>query len=80
MTSRGNLIAVSRSRKAATAMMTVAMPAVSSKRATCPTDTWQTGQTGTSTAASTACAWSNSTHFGPVCLSKGSCAQAPTKE
>lgn len=45
----------SRGRKTRVAMTTVEMPASSKSRAMCPTDTWQTGQAGTSKATSMAC-------------------------
>lgn len=53
--SLGSSITSIRGRKAATAMVTVGIPSISSNRATCPTDTWHTGQTGTSSAASICC-------------------------
>ena len=40
--------------KALEAIITVGIPPVSSARLMCPTDTWQTGQTGVKTTASIA--------------------------
>lgn len=46
-TSRGSAIASSLGLNTAQATITVGVPASSNNRATCPTDTWHTGQTGT---------------------------------
>lgn len=69
-----------RSRNARTATITVEIPEASSNRATCPTDTWQIGQTGTSSAASTCFRANIATHSGPASLRSGIWAVAPTKE
>ncbi len=45
-------------------MMTVGMPTDSNALLTCPTDTWQTGQTGTRTAASQPSSLTLSAHSG----------------
>ena len=66
--------------KAFTAMTTVGMPAASKALDTCPTDMWQTGQTGTSTAASAPAPLIFSTHSGRIFLISRFWEQAPTKE
>ncbi len=63
-----------------TAIMTVGIPDSSSNLATCPTDMWQTGQTGTRSAASICAACNNWTHFGPVLFGRRVWEHAPTNE
>ena len=77
---RGGFMASRRFRNAVTATMTVEIPDASRALAKCPTDTWHTGQTGTSRATSISCCFSMSVHWGQLCLSRRVWAQAPTKE
>lgn len=77
---RGSDIILIRVSNDLTATTTVAMPDDSSSLAICPTDIWQTGQTGTRTAACTPSCLNFSTHPGRVFLSSRFWEQAPTKE
>ena len=61
---RGSFISSARCRKALVTIVTVGMPDSSIDRATCPTDTWHTGQTGTRSIRSTSCARIRSSHPG----------------
>ena len=80
ITARGSFMVLARKPRAPDMMTTVGMPASSSMRATCPTDTWQIGQTGTSSMASTARSLSMATQRGACFFNSGICAVAPTKE
>jgi hypothetical protein len=79
-TARGTFIDSMQSRNALIATITVEIPVSSRSRATCPTDTWQTGHNGTSSAASILSSRSISAHSGPTLLSNLLCDVAPTNE
>lgn len=76
----GRFIASSRSRKIPDPITIVAIPLSSINRAICPTDTWQTGQTGTNKTASILCSWNMSIHLGALCFCSRICEQAPINE
>lgn len=76
----GSFIALSRSSYIPDPTTTVEMPSSSINLAMCPTDTWQTGQTGTIRSASI---WSSINLFaqrGPVSFFSRIWEHAPTKE
>ena len=77
---RGSDIISIRDLKDLAATITVGNPASSSPLAICPTDIWQTGQTGTSSTASAPVSCIVSIQRGRVLLSSRFCEQAPTKE
>lgn len=78
-TVRGSLMAWATWRNARTTMVTVEIPASSTALATCPTDTWHTGQTGTMRTASTSASRIFSTHSGRTSCRR-SWLTAPGKE
>lgn len=78
-TVRGNPISRATWANERTAIVTVGIPFDSASRATCPTDTWHTGQTGTRSRASIPAVFHRSTQIG-VSRRTLPCAQAPTNE
>ena len=77
---RGTCIGASRPAMLAMAITTVGNPAASNTLETCPTDTWQTGQAGTSSIPSMPCCLSICAHCGAFFFSSGVWAEAPTNE
>lgn len=76
---RGSVIASATWRKARMNTATDGRPASSNARATCPTDTWHTGQVATSRQTSTPSATSSCAQRGATSLRSSSCDAAPTK-